>query len=51
MILKKMIIRKLLGGMQAPSPRLLSCDLEVINRKIFTDLRFVKRYPCKYQIS
>ena len=36
---------EIIGWTAAPSPRLLSCDLEGINRKIFTDLRFVKCYP------
>ena len=39
---------EIIGRAAAPSLRLLSCDLEGINRKIFTDLRFVKCYPCKW---
>jgi hypothetical protein len=45
----RLIISKLLQGLlppAPPSPRLLRL-WEVINRKIFTDLRFVLRYPCK----
>jgi hypothetical protein len=49
---KRLIISKLLQGLLPPvppCPRLLRL-WEVINRKIFTDLRFVLRYPYKCRV-